>query len=290
MTMSCAGFLSPEIACKKKRTKRSSTKEKAVSMDRRSCTKEKRDVKVSSALHEERSRESDQCYHRHLQNRHFTETLDAVNSYIEQNRSKCFSSVGGLVPVSCNWYDMFLTRRLGLITALPDLLSWSSMYPQEYLETAIHPHDHFASFAVTNISTCAAIVTKKFDEFLLSLPEDFSNLSVSNLLIFLSFLSSFPTVIDILKKKKMIQSLVSSLLAMLTEKKDCARLAMAIAVLAHVVEHHPSMSGILSESNISQLLKLCTARALYPVTEPDVTQSAEPQPRTELEIGVSRLV
>ena len=90
--------------------------------------------------------------------------------------------------------------------------------------------------------------------------------------------------------KNMLQNLVSSLLAMLTEKKDGNRLAIAIATLAYIVEYHPSMSGILSESNISQLLKLCTTRALYPVTEPNTRNRTETPLRSEFEIGASRLV
>ena len=284
-------FLSPEVVAKRKRVKRSSTKKAdvapATGTGRRSSTKEIRSGKRCTGglgpddaadrgghLHQ-------YCHHQH--HRYFIDTLDAVKSYLEGSRSKCFDSSGGLIPFDCNWYDMFLTRRLGL-----EKISGSSELVN--VENTEYPIEFFASLAQSETSSCSIYVTEKFEKVLLSLPEDLSKLSAANLLILLSFFSFFPDTVDMLKSKNMLQNLVGSILAMLTEKKDCARLTVAIAILSHVVEHHSSMSGILSESNISQLLKLCTTRALYPTAEPSNSGSAKQMLRSEFEIAASRLV
>ena len=284
-------FLSPEVVAKRKRVKRSSTKKADVALatgtGRRSSTKEIRSGKrCTGGLGPDDAADrgghlNQYCHHQH--HRYFIDTLDAVKSYLGGSRSKCFDSSGGLVPFDCNWYDMFLTKRLGL-----EKTSGSSeLVNVEYTE---YPIEFFASLAQSENSSCSIDVTEKFEKVLLSLPENLSKLSAANLLILLSFFSFFPDTVDMLKSKNILQNLVGSILAMLTEKKDCARLTVAIAILGHVVEHHSSMSGILSESNISQLLKLCTTRALYPTAEPNNLGSAKHMLRSEFEIAASRLV
>lgn len=275
-----ATFLSPEIGTKKKRTKRSSTKEKVLSTDRRSSTKEKGGIKGRLRFDDETTQAVSHDGH-HRRSRHFLETSEAVNSFWGENQSKCPHSVGALVPINCNWYDMFLVRRLGLENKSSHLLA---------LQSIEKPHEYFALLAQTSAVLFASDVSDMFVKFLVSIPGNFMNLSAEDLLIFLSFFSFFPHTVNMLVTKNMLQNLVSSLLAMLTEKKDGDRLAIAIATLAYIVEYHPSMSGILSESNISQLLKLCTTRALYPVTEPNTRNRTEALLRSEYEIGASRLV
>jgi hypothetical protein len=216
----------------------------------------------------------------------FIESLNSVNAYFKFILSSTSSSsapteptcVGMcLFPFVCCDYDLYLMRRLKIENS-QKITTFGFSTPGECLLV-------LSQMGVSR----SQYVQAQFESFLESCaiqPKPFSDMSASNLLILLAFLSfSSKSVVHILIHRNLLHSLIGSLLSMLTEKKDCIMLASAIACLAFVVENHSSLSSIMTESNISQLMKLCITRALYPTSEAELGSNV----RSEYEIGASQL-
>ena len=194
---------------------------------------------------------------------------NAIHAYLSSPGIEHFRN-STLVPSLCCPYDLYIVSRISVDA--PALHSSLSL-----------PIDYYVVLSQLNDREQISI---EFESFLASLPPFFSDIHVSSLLQLLAFLSfASSDVVKILKAKNLLSNLVGCVLNMLTDKKSTTKLAPAIAILAHIVEHEDSScNDILNDANISQLLKLCLTRALYPTLGED-----ENGLRNEMEICSCRI-
>jgi hypothetical protein len=89
---------------------------------------------------------------------------------------------------------------------------------------------------------------------------------------------------------------VSGLLNVLFSRThDPKCLSIAVACLSFLVEQHSASDSVLTDTNISQLLRLCLSKAIYPTIEPATTpfQTAMLVPQWEItfcRIGLRRML
>jgi len=174
-------------------------------------------------------------------------------------------------PFISNRFDLYMQRRL-------QRQEEKVILDRDY--DNISPLGLFQIFSSCTQSSDFGSYEIRFENFLNKNVSGQSWISMhkpDELLIFLAYVSNFPEqVVTLLISRGIYNSCVAGLLSLLTEHKDNAMLASSIACLAFIVERHSSVASILTLPNISQLIKLCLSRAIYPTG-------------TELEAAVARL-
>jgi len=100
------------------------------------------------------------------------------------------------------------------------------------------------------------------------------SLQHEHLALIASYLSWSPSSTpSLFYKAKWTNTLVPSLLASLGEKQGAHCLSLAVACLAFLIEAHASAVDVLGEGNVSQMIKLCLSKAMYPSSSPSIYSS-----------------
>ena len=198
-----------------------------------------------------------------------TVVTDIIMEYIREPTLEKFRNTT-IIPSVCCPYASYIVSRLTLEVSFAE-------------SPLSHPSDYFVR--ISQIEN-TELLSSEFEQFLAIVDSPFHDMHVITLLQLVAFISFAPeVVISILSEKGMLSNLLESVLNVLTEKRSSVKLAPAIAILAHIVEQEDnSRDKILSETNLSQLLKLCLTRALYPTLHEE-----EDNLHNELEICSCRI-
>ena len=204
-----------------------------------------------------------------------------------------FTNIRLLRSFLCRPFDIYVYRRLNYISDLNFKSSSQIDDPDEiFIHLNLTPESNqlkllFQNFLERNLSKSKDTAKDKN----IKKSKD-SNLHIHYQACFLAFVSYFPEiVVKVLQESNELNNIISNILVMLTNKKEASNLALDVALLSYLLESHPSCSNILSESNISQLIKLCLAKALYPSDNPTLLDSGSNLQKytAPIEIGSSLL-